>query len=99
MSSARRWAAALVAMALAIGLAGCWGTSGGTESGGTANLDKGPLTFWVMGDSGERFQQLVAPFTKQTGIEVRAVAVPWSAIDRKFAKAVASGQGPDLLQV
>lgn len=55
----------------------------------------GPLTVWVMGDSGANFESLVA----DSGIEVEVVAIPWDAIDEKLTTAVASGSGPDILQI
>ncbi|MEV0616483.1 extracellular solute-binding protein [Nonomuraea sp. NPDC050404] len=57
------------------------------------------LTVWIMGDSSTRFQQLVKPFTDRTGIGVDTVAIPWDSIDQKFTTAVASGNGPDVLQI
>jgi multiple sugar transport system substrate-binding protein len=55
----------------------------------------GPLTVWVMGDSGENFETLVA----DSGIDVEVVAIPWDSIDEKLTTAVASGSGPDILQI
>ncbi|MFI7708065.1 extracellular solute-binding protein [Nonomuraea sp. NPDC049480] len=66
----------------------------GSPSGGAKEL-----TVWIMGDSAARFQQLVKPFTDRTGIAVDAVAIPWDSADQKFTTAVASGQGPDVLQI
>jgi multiple sugar transport system substrate-binding protein len=57
------------------------------------------LTVWVMGDSSAHFDELIAPFEDETGIDVETVAVPWDAIDQKFTTAVASGDGPDVLQI
>lgn len=85
-----RTLAAVAAVGLATGLAAC-STSGGDTDG--------PLTVWVMGDSGANFEQLVAPFTEETGQEVEVVAIPWDAIDERLTTAVASGSGPDLLQI
>jgi multiple sugar transport system substrate-binding protein len=48
-----------------------------------------------MGDSGTNFETLVA----DSGIEVDVVAIPWDAIDEKLTTAVASGNGPDILQI
>lgn len=56
---------------------------------------EGPVTVWVMGDSGTNFETLVA----DSGIEVEVVAIPWDAIDEKLTTAVASGSGPDVLQI
>ncbi|MBX3098272.1 MAG: extracellular solute-binding protein [Salinibacterium sp.] len=55
----------------------------------------GPLTVWVMGDSGTNFEKLVAG----SGIAVDVVAIPWDSIDEKLTTAVASGSGPDILQI
>jgi multiple sugar transport system substrate-binding protein len=63
------------------------------------DADSGPLTVWVMGDSGANFEELVAPFVEESGTEVEVVAVPWDAIDERLTTAVASGSGPDVLQV
>ena len=58
-----------------------------------------PLTVWVMGDSGAKFGELVAPFSERTGVVVDVVAIPWDSVDQKLTTAVASGQGPDVVQI
>lgn len=60
---------------------------------------KGALTVWVMGDSGTNFTKLVAPFTKSTGIAVKVVAIPWGNVNQKLTTAIASGSGPDVVQI
>lgn len=52
-----------------------------------------------MGDSSAHFDELVAPFSEDSGISVKTVAIPWDAIDQKFTTAVASGNGPDIIQI
>lgn len=94
MKSIRFTAPAVLAIG-ALALAGC--TSSSDDD--TDPADPGSLTVWIMGDSSEHFDSLVAPFEEETGIDVETVAVPWDAIDQKFTTAVASGDGPDLLQV
>ena len=84
--------AAFAAVGLAASLAACTADSGEADA-------EGPLTVWIMGDSGANFEQLVAPFTEETGTEVEVVAIPWDAIDERLTTAVASGSGPDLLQI
>ena len=79
--------AAVTAVGLALALGAC--------STPTAEEPDGPLTVWVMGDSGANFEALVA----DSGIEVEVVAIPWDAIDEKLTTAVASGNGPDILQI
>jgi multiple sugar transport system substrate-binding protein len=80
-------------LATGVTVAGC--TSAGGDQVGTTE----DLTVWVMGDSSDHFDELVAPFEDETGVDVETVAVPWDAIDQKFTTAVASGNGPDLLQI
>lgn len=65
----------------------------------TEAADPGQLTVWVMGDSSTNFEELIAPFVAETGTQVDVVAVPWDSIDQKLTTAVASGDGPDLLQI
>ncbi|RXZ68439.1 extracellular solute-binding protein [Agromyces albus] len=87
-------AAAAAATLTALGLA----VSGCSTGGGSA-AEEGPLTVWIMGDSGANFEELVAPWVEESGTEVEVVAVPWDGIDERLTTAVASGSGPDLLQV
>jgi multiple sugar transport system substrate-binding protein len=84
--------APLAIVGLAVGVAGC-ATEPAVEEA------TGPLTVWVMGDSGANFEQLVAPYVSDSGQEVEVVAIPWDSIDEKLTTAVASGDGPDLIQV
>lgn len=84
--------APLTIVGLAVGLVGC-ATDAPVEEA------TGPLTVWVMGDSGAKFEQLVAPYVEETGQDVEVVAIPWDSIDEKLTTAVASGDGPDLVQV
>ncbi|GAA0999649.1 extracellular solute-binding protein [Subtercola frigoramans] len=86
--------APVVVAGLALGLGACAASSSSPTAAAS-----GPLTVWVMGDSGEKFQTLVKPFTAETGVEVKVVAIPWDSIDEKLTTAVASGKGPDVLQI
>ncbi|TFC06370.1 extracellular solute-binding protein [Cryobacterium mannosilyticum] len=52
-----------------------------------------------MGDSGANFEKLVAPYVKKSGQKVDVVAIPWDSIDAKLTTAVASGSGPDVLEI
>jgi multiple sugar transport system substrate-binding protein len=91
-SYAKAALAAATVAALGLAVTGC-----ASDSGATA--DDGPLTVWIMGDSGANFEQLVAPWVEESGTEVEVVAVPWDGIDERLTTAVASGSGPDVLQV
>ncbi|MEV7007955.1 extracellular solute-binding protein [Streptosporangium sp. NPDC051022] len=79
-----------IAAASLLALAACSGQAPATPKS---------LTVWIMGDSSAHFQQLVKPFSGRSGIEVDAVAIPWDAVDQKFTTAVASGKGPDVIQI
>ena len=91
-SYAKAALAAATVAALGLAVSGC-------ASDGGATADDGPLTVWIMGDSGTNFEQLVAPWVEESGTEVEVVAVPWDGIDERLTTAVASGSGPDVLQV
>lgn len=86
----KRTAKTALAIAAVAGL-----TLGMSACSAPAEEASGPLTVWVMGDSGANFETLVA----DSGIEVDVVAIPWDAIDEKLTTAVASGNGPDILQI
>lgn len=81
-------------IALALWTAGC----GGSTNTSSNNSDKGPIQVWTMEDS-TSFTALMQDFTKQTGIPVQVEAVPWGNVNDKLTTAVASGNGPDLMQV
>jgi len=63
------------------------------------SLAADPVTVWIMGDSSTNFSQLVAPFTAETGIAVDVVPIPWDTVDQKLTTSVASGSGPDIMQI
>lgn len=89
-----RWLALGTAALAAATLAGC--SSSGSSGDATAGKD---LTVWVMGDSSAHFDALVKPFEEKSGIDVKTVAIPWDNVDQKFTTAVASGDGPDVVQI
>ena len=80
--------AAIAVASVTLGVTACSPTP-------TAGDAEGPITVWVMGDSGANFESLVA----DSGIEVEVVAIPWDSIDEKLTTAVASSSGPDVLQI
>lgn len=89
-----RWLTVSLATLTVAALAGC--SSSGSNPDSTGD---GTLTVWVMGDSSTKFDALVAPFEQESGIDVETVAIPWDSVDQKFTTAVASGDGPDVLQI
>ncbi|WP_299442163.1 extracellular solute-binding protein [uncultured Phycicoccus sp.] len=88
------------AVAGALLLAGCGGSSEATGGGQTPEPKEDvTLTVWVMGDSGTNFEKVVQPFTADTGIDVKVEAIPWDNVNDRLTTAVASGKGPDVTQV
>src|SRR5258708_8320354 len=91
-----RYAKQITAMGLlAVGL---WTAACGGGTNTPTATDKGPIQIWTMEDS-TAFTALMQDFTTKTGIPVQVEAVPWSNDNDKLPTAVASGNGPDLMQV
>jgi multiple sugar transport system substrate-binding protein len=67
-------------------------------SGMSARSSSTTITVWTMEDS-TKFTQLLQGFTKQTGIKVHVDAIPWANVNDKLTTAVASGHGPDVVQI
>jgi multiple sugar transport system substrate-binding protein len=80
-------------IAVALWTAACSGTTNTTTT-----ADNGPIQVWTMEDS-TSFTALMQDFTKQTGIQVQVQAVPWANVNDKLTTAVASGNGPDVMQI
>ncbi|MDE1547648.1 sugar ABC transporter substrate-binding protein [Jeotgalibaca caeni] len=68
-----------------------------TSSGGTES--SGEVTFWFMGDGNEQIQPILDDFTEETGIAVNVQSIPWSAAHDRLLTSVASGEGPDVVQM
>jgi multiple sugar transport system substrate-binding protein len=90
-------AGALIALA-GLALVGCSSSSGSDSSGAGTTI-----TYWAtnQGATLQDDQKILAPqlakFTQETGIKVNLQVLPWSDDDTKILAAVASGQGPDVL--
>lgn len=57
------------------------------------------LTFWYMGDGDQGIKPIVDEFTKESGIKVKIQSIPWSTSRDKLLTAVASKDGPDVVQM
>jgi multiple sugar transport system substrate-binding protein len=93
-SAVPRHMTAIGLFAVVLWTAGC----GGSTNTSSNSADKGPIQIWTMEDSAS-FTALMQDFTQQTGIQVQVEAVPWANVNDKLTTAVASGNGPDLMQV
>lgn len=83
----------ILAVALSGVLAGC----GGGESGGS---DDNTLTVWAMGEEGKLLNEMTAGYEEENpDVTVKVQAIPWESAYDKLLTAVASGNGPDVLQL
>src|SRR5258706_7844539 len=93
MNRLRKLAAGLAAaIAVSTVLVAC-----GTDEPGTTTPTT--LKVWIMGDDGSKFEELVKGFTTSTNIKVNVDAIPWDSVNEKLTTAVASGNGPDVMQI
>lgn len=72
-----------------IALAGC----------GSSSVDTSTLTVWAMGGEGESLGDFVTPYEEETGVDVEVVPIPWDQANEKLTTALASGEGPDVVQM
>lgn len=81
-----------VALLTLFALVGC--------SSNTSSNSKTTLSVWAMGEEGKRLEQLVEGFEKEySDINVEVQPIPWDSAHDKLLTAVASGKGPDVLQL
>ncbi|WP_241655868.1 sugar ABC transporter substrate-binding protein [Halobacillus litoralis] len=80
-------------MVLSLMLAGC---SGNSSSEG----DDGTVTVWAMGEEGKMLQDFSKKFEEEhSDLTVDVQAIPWDTAHDKLLTAVASGDGPDVVQL
>lgn len=82
----------------ALGLLGaCGGDNGDTDTGSNGSANE--LSVWIMGDGNEQAQEIFDNYTEETGIAVNLQSIPWSSAHDRLLTAVASGDGPDVVQM
>lgn len=70
------------------------------EDSSKADGDDATIKVWALGEEGENLQSFAEDFEEEhSNITVDVQALPWDEAYKKFLTAVASGDGPDLLQV
>jgi multiple sugar transport system substrate-binding protein len=89
----KRVAAVATGVLMAAPMAAC-GSSNAPAAGQATTLK-----VWVMGTDGTNFQDLTKDFTASTNISVQVEAIPWDSVNEKLTTAVASGNGPDVMQI
>ncbi|WP_100010011.1 extracellular solute-binding protein [Lentibacillus sediminis] len=72
--------------------------SSGSADGSSGSGSDEPLQVWGMGAEGERLADFAADFTNETDIQVEVQSIPWDQAKNKLLTAVASGEGPDVIQ-
>lgn len=76
-------------------LTGCSSSSDGGDSSG-----KTKVNVWAMGDEGKKLPEMVEAFEKENeNIDIEVQAIPWDQAHDKLLTAVASGKGPDVVQM
>ncbi|KIL52913.1 sugar ABC transporter substrate-binding protein [Jeotgalibacillus campisalis] len=82
---------AVLAMGLSTALAGCGGGSGDSEN---------TLSVWAMGEEGKLLDEMTEAYEEENpDVTVDVQAIPWDQAYDKLLTAVASGNGPDVLQL
>jgi multiple sugar transport system substrate-binding protein len=98
----RRPRTALAASAVALTFVAASGCGSGSADGGG---DSQTLTYWTSQQGAtaaatlDTLKPVLAKFTEKTGIKVKVENIDWAHLQDKILTAVASGQGPDLVNI
>lgn len=97
LSMLLKGSAAVAIMGLVVGCS-TDDTSSDTADNGTEGAVE-ELSVWIMGDGNEQAQNIFDAYTDETGIDINLQSIPWSAAHDRLLTAVASGEGPDVIQM
>ncbi|MFC0525845.1 sugar ABC transporter substrate-binding protein [Pontibacillus salicampi] len=87
----------MTVMALLLVMLGLVGCSNSSSSG---DGDKNTVTVWAMGEEGKKLQDFSKTFEEEhSDMTVDVQAIPWDKAHDKLLTAVASGNGPDVVQL
>ncbi|WP_071848179.1 sugar ABC transporter substrate-binding protein [Alkalibacterium sp. 20] len=67
------------------------------SNGSDASVEE--LSVWIMGDGNEQAQEIFDAYTEETGIDINLQSIPWASSHDRLLTAVASGDGPDVVQM
>lgn len=73
--------------------------NGDSGTGGDTDATVDELSVWIMGDGNEQAQGIFDSYTEETGIDINLQSIPWSSAHDRLLTAVASGDGPDVVQM
>ncbi|MFZ0476542.1 MAG: sugar ABC transporter substrate-binding protein [Halobacillus sp.] len=83
----------LTVLILSMVLAGCSNSS-------SSQGDENTVTVWAMGEEGKKLQEFSKTFEENNpDLTVDVQAIPWDTAHDKLLTAVASGNGPDVVQL
>ena len=95
-------AAAVTAVALALGVTAC----GGDESGSSSGAVKGQtIEYWASNQGAtidqdkQVINEAIARFKKESGVTVKFKVIPWADLWNNITTATTSGKGPDVLNI
>lgn len=91
----KKWKPLTAGMAAVALLATACG-SGGDQGGDASALDIWLPPLAVDNVDAELWDDILAPFEEETGIDVNVTIVPWDAYETKYLTGVSSGPGPDV---
>ncbi|WP_404405761.1 sugar ABC transporter substrate-binding protein [Jeotgalibacillus malaysiensis] len=88
----------LVPAVLTLGVSGALVGCGGSDS--SSGSDGDTLSVWAMGEEGKLLDEMTAAYEEENpDVTVNVQAIPWDQAYDKLLTAVASGNGPDVLQL
>jgi multiple sugar transport system substrate-binding protein len=85
----------------ALFMAACGGDDDDSAGGDEAAQQGGEVTIWIMPNGPDPvpdFEELVAPFEEDTGIDVTVEEVGWDVQFDQIRNAATTGEGPDITQ-
>src|SRR5699024_2901020 len=92
----KKWFTVTSLLIVMLILAACSSNVASSEADG----DDATIKVWALGEEGENLQSCAEEFEEEhSNITADVRALPWDEAYKKFLTAVASGDGPDLLQL
>ena len=88
-------------LAPALFMAACGGDDDDSAGGDETAQQGGEVTIWIMPNGPDPvpdFEELVAPFEEDTGIDVTVEEVGWDVQFDQIRNAATTGEGPDITQ-
>ncbi len=81
-----------------LALTSCGGNDSDEKGSAGGSNDK-VINVWAMGEEGKLLDEFITDFEQESGYEVNVQAIPWGEAHKKLLTAVASKEGPDVIQL